>query len=77
MSQLPLVTIWFEVPDDCRMQGEIDGDHNLHITFGEMSADQNLIFRRQALERFVKLATELLAMELPDDVKAVLPVLVV
>jgi hypothetical protein len=77
MSNPPQVSVWLDVPDDCRMQGEFTGDRDIHIIFGQFgSGQQNVLFEREALERFVTLANELLAMPLPDDRKADLPVLV-
>lgn len=76
MKTPPQVSVWLDIPDDCRMQAAFTGDRDIHITFGEPTEGQNLLFEREALERFVKLANGLLAVPLPDDFKADLPVLV-
>jgi hypothetical protein len=76
MSHQPHASIWLDVPEDCRMQAEFTGDRDIHLTFGEYGNQQNLLFERDALERFVSLANELLAVPLPEDYKAPLPVLV-
>jgi hypothetical protein len=74
MNNPPQVSVWLSVPDDCWMQGEFTGDRDIHLTFGEFGQQQNLLFERAALERLVRLASELLAVALPDDPKAELPV---
>ena len=76
MNSPPQVSVWLDVPEDCRMQGEFTGDRDIQIRFGEPSDGAHILFEREALEQFVKLANELLAVPLPDDYKATLPVLV-
>lgn len=76
MNNPPQVSVWLDVPDDCRMQAEFTGDRDINVMFGEPSDGVNVLFEREALARFVKLASELLAVPLPDDYKARLPVLV-
>jgi hypothetical protein len=76
MSNPPQVSLWLDIPEDCWMQGEFTGDRDIHFTFGAFGGQQNVLFEREALERFAKLASELLAVPLPDDYKADLPVLV-
>jgi hypothetical protein len=77
MRNPPQASIWLDIPDDCRIQGEFNGDLDIQFTFGVFgSGQQNMLFEREALERFVKLASELLAAPLPEDHKATLPVLV-
>jgi hypothetical protein len=75
MNNPPQVSVWLDVPDGCRMQGEFTGDRDIHITLGQFGSQQNLLFERAALERFAKLANELLALPLPDNPRAALPVL--
>lgn len=77
MNNPPQVSVWLDVPGDCRIQGEFTGDRDIHITFGEFGSQQYLLFEREALQRFAKLANDLLAVPLPEDHKADLPVLVV
>jgi hypothetical protein len=77
MTNPPQVSVWLDVPEGCRIQGEFTGDRDIHITFGKFGSQQNMLFERESLERFVKLANELLAVPLPDDHKADLPVVVV
>lgn len=76
MSNPPQVSVWLDVPDGCRMRAEFTGDRDIQITFGNPSDGANMLFEREALERFVNLASELLAVPLPEDWKADLPVLV-
>jgi hypothetical protein len=76
MNNPPHVSVWLDVPDDCRIQGEFTGDRDMQMTFGEFGYQQTVLFEREALERFVRLASELLAVPLPEDRKADLPVLV-
>lgn len=76
MTGQPHASLWLDIPDDCRIQGEFTGDRDIQITLGEPDSQQYLLFEREALERFVKLAAELLAVSLPEDHKAELPVLV-
>jgi hypothetical protein len=76
MSNAPRASIWLEVPGDCHMEGSFTGDRDIQVTFGHFGSQQNLLFEREVLERFVKLAGELLAVPMPDDPKAELPVAV-
>lgn len=76
MNNPPQVSVWLDVPDDCRMQGEFTGDRDIQIQFGGLHDGAHLLFEREALERFVTLATDLLAVPLPENWKAELPVLV-
>lgn len=78
MRNPPQASVWLDVPEGCYIQGEFTGDRDIQITFGEFgnATQQNVLFEREALERFVKLASELLAVPLPEDRKADLPVLV-
>lgn len=55
------------------MSAEFTGDHDLHIVFGDRNDGVELLFERPAVERFVALATELLAMPILGDPKADLP----
>lgn len=77
MKNPPHASVWIDVPEDCHIQGEFTGDLDIQITFGEFGGgQQNVLFEREALERFVKLASELLVVPIPEDRKAALPVLV-
>lgn len=69
----PEASVWLDIPDDCRMTGEFTGDYDLHIVFGDLKDGVEMLFERPALERFVKLANELLAVPVPDDPRADLP----
>jgi hypothetical protein len=71
----PEKTVWLDIPEDCRIRGEFTGDLDIHIVFGSSSDGVEMLFERLALERFVHLANELLAVPLPDDPKADLPIL--
>ncbi|MFC4856859.1 hypothetical protein [Actinophytocola glycyrrhizae] len=63
----PGAAVWLDIPEDCRMSGEFTGDHDLHIVFGDVKDGVEMLFERPALERFVKLATELLTLPIPVD----------
>lgn len=56
------------------MHGEFTGDRDIFVRFGDLSDGVELLFERPALERFVKMANELLAVPLPEDPRADLPV---
>jgi hypothetical protein len=75
MSNPPQVSVFLDVPEGCRMQGEFTGDLDIQIRFGEPSDGAHLLFEREALKRFVELAKKLLAAPVPEDRKAALPVL--
>lgn len=76
MKNPPELSVWLDVPDDCRIQAAFTGDRDIRFMFGQPSDGANVLFERPALERFVQVASQLLALELPDDYKAELPVLV-
>lgn len=65
MSSPPEVALWLTVPKDCLMRGEFEaGDlelPNIQFILGSTRDDQNLLFEREALERFVGLAQRMLA----------------
>ncbi|WP_154814986.1 hypothetical protein [Actinophytocola xinjiangensis] len=69
----PEKSVWLDIPESCRMGGEFTGDLDVHVTFGGPDDGVNVLFERAALERFVGLATELLACRIPDDPRADLP----
>ncbi|GAB3432797.1 hypothetical protein [Actinophytocola sediminis] len=69
----PEKSVWLDIPDNCRMRGEFTGDHDIHLMFGNPDDGTNMLFERVALERFVQLANELLALPIPDDPKADMP----
>lgn len=65
------VALWLTVPDDCRMRGEFEARDqelpNIHIILGSNRDDQNLLFEREALMRFVELAERLLAIPVSSE----------
>lgn len=65
MSSPPKSAVWLTVPERCRMCGEFEVSDrdlpNIHIILGSSRDDQNLLFERGALERFVALAQRMLA----------------
>jgi hypothetical protein len=63
----PEAAVWLDIPGNCPISGEFTGDDDLHIVFGGLKDGVEVLFERPALERFVQLATELLA--LPIDGK--------
>ena len=77
MSNPPEASIWLSIPDTCRIQGSFTGDLDIQITFGGPIYGRDVLFERAALERFVKLASDLLTVPLSKDHRADLPVLVV
>lgn len=70
----PEVSIWLDVPEDCRIRGESTGDEDIKVTFGNTNDGIVLLFERPAFERFTWIAHELLALPLPEDPRAELPV---
>jgi hypothetical protein len=71
MNNPPRVIAWLEIPDDCRMKAMLDFDDELRFTLGSQSDDwQYIAFERPALERFVQLAQEVLALPEPASTKA-------
>ncbi len=65
--------VWQDVPEDYRISGEFTGDYDIHVVFGDLNDGAEVLFERVALERFVQLANELLALPIPDGSKADLP----
>jgi hypothetical protein len=59
--------------NSCHMCGEFTGDFDIHVMFGDPRDGVNVLFKRRALERFVQLAHELLAIPMPDDPRIDLP----
>lgn len=72
----PRSSIWLDIPDTCRIRGEFTGDYDIQVMFGSSSDGATVLFERLALERFVRLAMDLLAMPLPDNPKDGLPAIV-
>lgn len=71
----PQTSVWLDIPDTCRMRGEFTGDFDIQVMFGDPYDGVTMLFERLALERFVRLAGELLAVPIPDNSKASLPVI--
>lgn len=60
----PRVTSWLEILEDCRIEVVRDIDETLHFTLGNSEQDwQHIVFERPALERFVHLAQEVMALQ--------------
>lgn len=72
-DHVPAKAVWLDIPDACRMRGEFDPDRRLEFMFGGLRDGVNVVFERQALERFVTLANTLLAVPVSDDTQADLP----
>jgi hypothetical protein len=65
------------VPDSCRMYGGFTEDRDVCIVFGNAMTEPSVVFERYALERFARLAHELLAVPIYEEQKPEsLPVLV-
>ncbi|MFC4859211.1 hypothetical protein [Actinophytocola glycyrrhizae] len=60
--------MWLDIPEDCRVSGEITADYDAHIVFGGLRDGVEMQIQRPALERFVQVATELLARQIPANV---------
>lgn len=73
ITNRPKASTWLDIPDSCHMRGEFTGDLDIQVMFGDPGDGVNVLFERPALERFVNLATELLAIPIPDDSEAGLP----
>jgi hypothetical protein len=74
------VALWLTVPADCRMVGEFEvGDDapDIKVILGSSHDDVNLLFAREALERFVELAQRMLEIPLQADSRAVPPTVLV
>jgi len=68
LSNSPHVCAWLDIPEDCRMEVELDLDNDLRFTLGDPRADGlHLAFERGALERFVQLANDALEIEQSDE----------
>lgn len=77
MNNPPRAISWLEIPDDCRMEAMLDFDDERRFTFGNSTQDwQYLAFERPALERFVRLAHEVLTLPEPASIKADRPTVV-
>ncbi|MET0132551.1 MAG: hypothetical protein ABW215_03060 [Kibdelosporangium sp.] len=74
MNTPPQVAIWLDVPAGCEMTARFTGDLDIQVTFGDRRDGQNLTFDRSALRQLADLASEILAVEPPDDPNADLPV---
>lgn len=66
-SHKPGAAVWLDIPEDCRVSGEFTADYDLHIVFGDLRDGVEMQIQRPALERFVQVATELLAQPIPVD----------
>jgi len=75
IPDVPEKSIWVDIPETCRIRGEFTGDYQIQIMFGNTGDGVNILFERLALERFAQLATELLAVPIPDDTNADLPMI--
>jgi hypothetical protein len=60
-----------EIPEDCRMAAGLTfGDDEVRFKLGDpFKEDLIIVFERLALERFVQLASDALAVKLPKDSK--------
>jgi hypothetical protein len=68
-DNLPHVSSWLEVPEDCRMEATLDFGDELRFVFGNSGENrQYLAFDRPALEQFVRLAQDALALREPGNV---------
>ncbi len=77
MNNPPHVSVWMDILDDCRMTVALTFYDELRFTLGNSPDDDaTIVFERVALERFVRLASGALKLELPEDFKADLPELV-
>jgi hypothetical protein len=72
-DHIPTKAVWLNIPDTCSMRGEFDPDHRLEFMFGGLRDGVNVVFERQALERFVTLANTMLAIPASDDTQVDLP----
>jgi hypothetical protein len=59
------LTLWLDIPKDCRIRGEFapgrSGVPDIYLYLAGEGEDTSLHFERAALERFVELAQHLLA----------------
>ncbi|MGQ0841879.1 hypothetical protein [Actinokineospora sp.] len=73
INEAPQVSVWLDVPETCRMRAEFTGDMDVQVMLGNPPDGVVVLFERLALERFVRLASTLLAIPMPDDPTADLP----
>ncbi len=75
MTESSLASVWLDIPRECRIRAEFTGGRDIQFTIGEWCDGHTMVFERPALEEFVELAGQVLALSLPADRKAELPVL--
>jgi hypothetical protein len=67
----PTVALWLNIPEDCQMRGDFEPsseiEPDIRVVLGDSADDTQLLFEREALERFVKLGQELLAVPRSAD----------
>ncbi len=71
VSNPPQAALWLTIPDNCWMRSEFEvgnGDlPDIKVILGSDSDDTQLVFERKALERFVALAQQMLAVPVTPD----------
>lgn len=64
----PNILVLQDIPKLCRMAVQLDGEDDFRFTIGDPRKEElTLVFERQALERFVRLASRALTQERPAD----------
>lgn len=70
MSDPALLELWLTIPHDCAVAGDFligDDAPDTHFILGTLADDTHLQFEGAALERFVELATRMLAIPVGPD----------
>jgi len=62
----PEASVLLEIPD-CRMEAFVTKDREIEFALGWPPDTATMLFKRRALRRFVRLATDILAAPSPDD----------
>lgn len=75
-TDLPDKSVWLMIPGNCRVSGAFTSDRDIRVVFGDLPEETTVVFERLALERFARLAHELLAVPAHHENPALLPMLV-
>ncbi|GAB3446321.1 hypothetical protein [Actinophytocola sediminis] len=75
-TDLPDRSVWLMIPENCRVSGGFTNNRDIRVVFGDPADETTVVFERFALERFARLAHELLAVPAYDEDPAHLPVIV-
>lgn len=63
----PETSVWLHIPGNCHMAGEFTSDRDIRMVFGNLADETSVVFERVALERFARMAHELLAVPVHNE----------